>query len=90
MQGLAVDSGVFPAGVVDQRAGIECIEDLLVAPSRPSTITRSRGSVPEGRSSTRPAIAERLLRIRLRTVAMPPSARQSKPAGMRTLISVCG
>ena len=60
------------------------------AASRASTITRSTGSVPEARISTRPVVAELALDLgcALGQRARSPSSRC--PACSRTLISVCG
>ena len=63
--------------------------DRRRAASRASTITRSTGSVPDGRSSTRPEP------LRMPTAScsarrMASLARQSKPRRIGTLISRCG
>ena len=60
------------------------------ARSRASTITRSTGSVPDGRSSTRPASAQRRDRAALAPRGPPCSRVQSQPRRTGTLMSRCG
>ncbi len=56
----------------------------------PSTMTRSTGSVPDGRSSTRPALAQLALRrLRMRPRLRRCSSSRSR-AATRTLTSTCG
>jgi hypothetical protein len=47
-EGLAVDCGIFPAGVVDERASVDRVEDLLVEAGEQREFVAAHGVVPAG------------------------------------------
>src|SRR6185503_9852089 len=85
----AAFSACYPAAALRTAAAIEFAADSITSLGSPSTITRSTGSVPEGRNRTRPrpfiecsasACASAIARCFC----------QSNPRGTFTLTSTCG